>query len=149
MRRALLSLAACAASIVICPMARAEIQVGAATRVITPDPLLPVSGGMGGTKPTTEKRGELTARAVVFKKGDVPVAVVGLDLLGFPAVLGDRIRKKVPRIPAENILIGASHTHSASRLLRLPRRQRRPHGRPQIHGLRLRQGRRGDQRGDR
>ncbi|HWE36294.1 MAG TPA: hypothetical protein VG406_06950, partial [Isosphaeraceae bacterium] len=113
MRRALLSLAACAASILTSPAARAEIQVGAATRVITPDPLLPVSGGMGPTKPTTEKRGELTARAVVFKKGDVSVAVVGLDLLGFPAVLGDRVRKKVARIPAENILIGASHTHSA------------------------------------
>jgi hypothetical protein len=111
--RHLLSVAVCFVSIAVSHAARAEIQVGAATRVITPDPLLPVSGGMGPTKPATEKRGELTARAVVFKKGDVSVAVVGLDLLGFPAVLGDRVRKKVPRIPAENILIGASHTHSA------------------------------------
>jgi hypothetical protein len=93
--------------------ARAQIHVGAGTRIITPNQLLPVSGGMGPTKPANEKRGELTARAVVFKKGDVSVAVVGLDLLGFPAVLGDRVRKKVPRIPVENILIGASHTHSA------------------------------------
>ncbi len=35
------------------------------------------------------------------------------------------------------------------RLLRLPRRPRRPHRRPGVHRLRLRQGRRGDQRGDR
>jgi hypothetical protein len=41
------------------------------------------------------------------------VAVVGLDLLGFPSVLGDRVRAKVPRIPAESILIGSTHTHSA------------------------------------
>jgi hypothetical protein len=93
--------------------ARAEIQVGAATRVITPDPLLPVTGGMGPTKPTTEKRGELTARAMVLRKGETTVAFVSLDLLGFPSVLGDRVRTKVPRIPAANILIGASHTHSA------------------------------------
>lgn len=95
------------------PTARAELQVGAAVRVITPNPLLPVSGGMGPTRPALEKRGELTARAMVVRKGDVSVAVVSLDLLGFPAALGDRVRAKVNRIPANNILIGATHTHSA------------------------------------
>lgn len=93
--------------------ARAEVRVGAAVRVITPDPLLPVSGGMGIPKPAREKRGEITARAVVFRKGDVSVAVVALDLLGFPSVLGDRVRAKVGRIPADNVLIGSTHTHSA------------------------------------
>jgi len=92
---------------------RADLLAGAATRVITPDPLLPVSGGMGPTRPVKEKRGELTARALVFKKGDVAVGVVTLDLLGFPSVLGDRVRAQVPRIPAENILIASTHTHSA------------------------------------
>ena len=92
---------------------RAEIQVGAAYRVITPDPLLPVSGGMGAPNPAHEKRGELTARAIVFRKADVSVAVVSLDLLGFPSVLCDRVRAKVSRIPAANILIGSTHTHSA------------------------------------
>jgi hypothetical protein len=95
------------------PSARAEIRVGAAVRVITPDPLLPVSGGMEAPTPAREKRGELTARAVVFRKGDVSVAVVSVDVLGFPSVLGDRVRAKVGRIPAENILIGSTHTHSA------------------------------------
>ena len=68
---------------------------------------------MGAPKPASEKRGELTARAIVFRKGDVSVAIVSLDLLGFPSVLGDRVRAKVSRIPAENILIGSTHTHSA------------------------------------
>jgi len=95
------------------PAARAELQVGAAVRVITPDPLLPVSGGMGKPNPAREKRGEITARAIVFQKADVSVAVVSLDLLGFPSVLGDRVRAKVSRIPAQNILIGSTHTHSA------------------------------------
>src|SRR5581483_6872544 len=98
-----------------CPFAfaRAELQVGAAVRVITPDPLLPVSGGMGRPNPAKEKRGELTARAMVFRKGDVTVGVVALDLLGFPSVLGDRVRAKVSRIPASNILVASTHTHSA------------------------------------
>jgi hypothetical protein len=88
-------------------------MAGAAVRVITPDPLLPVSGGMGPTRPSKEKRGELTARALVFKKGDVSVAIVSLDLLGFPSVLGNRVAAKVSRIPASHILIGSTHTHSA------------------------------------
>ena len=96
------------------PVVRAaEFQAGAAVRVITPDPLLPVSGGLGIPKPTTEKKGELTARAVAFRSGEAVVGVVSLDLLGFPSVLGDRVRAKVNRIPADQILIAATHTHSA------------------------------------
>ncbi|HEV2474435.1 MAG TPA: hypothetical protein VGS41_17290, partial [Chthonomonadales bacterium] len=55
---------------------------GAAKRIITPDPLLPVSGGMGPTEPTHEKRGELTARALYLRKGETAIAIVSLDLLG-------------------------------------------------------------------
>ena len=92
--------------------ARAATEVGTGLRIITPDPLLPVSGGMGPTAPADQKEGELTARAVVFRRGDETVAFVSLDLLGFPSVLCDRVRVRVPRIPAANILIGATHTHS-------------------------------------
>src|SRR5882724_7983026 len=97
----------------VIPAARAEFQVGTAMRIITPDPLLPVSGGVGIPKPATEKKGELTARAIVFRQGDVSVAVVQLDLLGFPSVLGSRVCAQVPRLPKTNILIGSTHTHSA------------------------------------
>jgi hypothetical protein len=95
------------------PLAQAEIQVGAAVRVITPNPLLPVSGGMGAPNPAREKRGEITARALVLRKGDISVAIVSLDLIGFPSVLGDRVRARVSRIPTDHILIGSTHTHSA------------------------------------
>lgn len=91
----------------------AELQVGAGRRVITPNPLLPVTGGLGPTRPTREKQGDLTARAIVFRNGDTTVGIVALDLLGFPSVLCDRVREQVPRIPAKNILIGSTHTHSA------------------------------------
>jgi hypothetical protein len=90
-----------------------ELQVGAAMRVITPNPLLPVSGGMGIPNPTREKKGDLTARAIVFRNGDVSVAVIAVDLLGFPSALGDRVRAQASRIPADHILIGSTHTHSA------------------------------------
>jgi hypothetical protein len=111
-RRTLL-FALCLSALLSPPALADELSAGAAMRVITPDPLLPVSGGFGPTKPTSEKRGELTARALVLSKGDTSVAVVVLDVLGFPSVLGDRVRAKVNRIPPQNILVSATHTHSA------------------------------------
>src|SRR5687767_11794306 len=89
------------------------LSAGAAKRIITPNPLLPVSGGLGPTRPAKEKRGDITARALYLKRGDTAVAIVGLDLLGFPSVLGDRVRARVPRLNPANILIGSTHTHSA------------------------------------
>src|ERR1039457_7043235 len=44
-------------------------EAGAAMRTITPDPLLPISGGMGIPSPAKSKQGELTARAMVFRAG--------------------------------------------------------------------------------
>jgi len=88
-------------------------RAGAALRVVTPDPLLPVSGGMGEPRPVREKYGDLFARAVVLENNGVRVAFVSLDFLGWPGVLCDRIRKQVPGIPPENILIASTHTHSA------------------------------------
>jgi hypothetical protein len=93
--------------------AKTGLLAGAARRIITPNPLLPVSGGMGPTHPTREKKGDITARALYLRKDDTAVAIVGLDLLGFPMVLGNRVRARVPRIPATNILIGSTHSHSA------------------------------------
>ena len=100
--------------------ARGEILAGASIRIITPDPLLPVSGGMGPTRPAREKRGDLTARALVLRQGDVTVGIVALDLLGFPSVLADRVRARVPRIAADRIVIGSTHTHSAPDCYALP-----------------------------
>lgn len=90
-----------------------EFKAGAAVRVITPDPLLPVSGGVGSPNPVKEKKGDLYVRALVLEKGEVRVAIVGIDNLGWPAVLGDRSRALVKKINPENILIGVTHTHSA------------------------------------
>jgi hypothetical protein len=90
-----------------------DFYAGASLRVITPDPLLPVSGGIGQPNPVNEKKGDLFARALVLKKGNTIVAIVSVDNIGWPGVLGDRSRALVKGIAPENILIGATHTHSA------------------------------------
>ncbi len=91
----------------------ADLQVGVGQRVITPDPLLPISGGVGIPRPAEKKLGDLTARAVALKDGETTVVLVSLDLLGFPRVLCDRVRALVPNVVADNILISSTHTHSA------------------------------------
>lgn len=94
-------------------LSASDFMVGTGSRIITPDPLLPVSGGMGPTKPAREKQGDLMARALVVQNGETSAAIVSLDLLGFPSVLCNRVRAKVPRLDPKNILIGSTHTHSA------------------------------------
>lgn len=91
----------------------AAFRAGVAVRNVTPEPLLPVSGGLGPTRPATQKQGELTVRALVLENDGVRVAFVSTDFLGFPAVLGDRVRALVKELPGDHLLIGATHTHSA------------------------------------
>src|SRR6266850_1908711 len=91
----------------------AEFRAGIAFRNVTPDPLLPVSGGVGPSHKVTRKEGELNVRALVLEQDKTRVAIVSADFLGFPATLGNKVRAGIKEIPAQNILIGATHTHSA------------------------------------
>ncbi len=100
--------------------AAAEFRAGIAVRKVTPDPLLPVTGGVGGANPVTRKIGELTVRALALENGGNKVVVVGADFLGFPSVLCARVRALVKTVPAQNILIGSTHTHSAPDMYGFP-----------------------------
>ncbi|WP_202911983.1 hypothetical protein [Arenibacter aquaticus] len=90
-----------------------ELRVGAAKRIITPSPLISVSGGVGTPRPASIKKGDLFVRAMVLESGEERIAIVNVDNLGWPAALGDRSRALIKGIPKKNILIGATHTHSA------------------------------------
>jgi hypothetical protein len=100
--------------------ATAAFRAAIAVRNVTPDPLLRVVGGVGAGEPVTGKAGELTVRALVFEQGTTRVAIVSVDSLGFPGVLCNKVRAGVKGIPPENILIGATHTHSAPDLYGFP-----------------------------
>jgi hypothetical protein len=90
-----------------------QFRAAIAVRNVTPDPLLPVSGGVGPSNPTKKKSGELTVRALVLESSGTRVAICSTDFLGFPGVLCNRVRAQVSGISPRNILIGATHTHSA------------------------------------
>ncbi len=87
-------------------------KAGAAMRNITPKTLIPISGGMGTPEMPTGIKGELTVRAFVLEKGSTRIAIVSVDNIGWPAYLGDRSRKLIKGIAPENVLIGATHSHS-------------------------------------
>lgn len=106
-------IAASFAALFVAASAFAEFSAGIAVRVVTPDPLLPVSGGMGTPAPVKETRGDLTVRALVIDKDGEKLAIVAADFIGFPRVHGDKARALVKGIPADHILIGSTHTHSA------------------------------------
>jgi hypothetical protein len=91
----------------------AEFRAAIAVRNVTPDPLIPVSGGIGPSGPVNRKFGELTVRALVLENDGMRVAICSTDFLGFPGVLCSKVREQVPSIPSEHILIGATHNHSA------------------------------------
>ncbi len=98
----------------------AEFRAAIAVRNVTPDPLLPVSGGAGPSRPASRKIGELTVRALVVENDDTRVAICSTDFLGFPGVLCSKVRRQhrkaslkgVPGIDPKNILIAATHNHS-------------------------------------
>ncbi|MFP6580958.1 MAG: hypothetical protein VCD00_00215 [Candidatus Hydrogenedentota bacterium] len=101
-------------------VADAELRAGMGIRNVTPDPLLPISGGGGEPIPSNDKRGELEIRALVVEQGDTRVAIVNAPYIGFPRVLGDRVRDRVKSIPGSNIVIGATHSHSAPEMYAFP-----------------------------
>ncbi len=93
--------------------AGAEFRAAIAVRDVTPDPLLPVSGGVGPTNPANRKIGKLTVRALTLENDGTRISIYSTDFPGFPGVLCDKVRRQVRGIPPENILIGATHNHSA------------------------------------
>jgi hypothetical protein len=100
--------------LLVMPVADAgPFQAGAAKRMITPDPLLPLSAGAGPPREVVEKKGDLWVRALVLENSGTRVAVVSVDSLGWPGPLGDRARSRMQDIAPENVMIGATHTHSA------------------------------------
>lgn len=98
--------------IFLAPAQAQTLKAGAAMRDITPDHLIPISGGMGTPEIPAGFQGKLTVRAFVLGKGSTRIAIVGVDNIGWPAFLGDRSRKLIKGIAPENILIGATHAHS-------------------------------------
>ncbi|MCX6924004.1 MAG: hypothetical protein NT154_12465 [Verrucomicrobia bacterium] len=69
----------------------AGLRAGIAVRTVNPDPLLPVSGGVGPSHPVNRREGDLTVRALVLEQEGTLVAIVSADFLGLPSHLLARV----------------------------------------------------------
>lgn len=87
------------------------LQAGAARVKITPDKL-PYLAGYSVNRRAEEVHDDVYASAVVIQSGEARIAIVSCDLIGLlrPAVVD--IRGRVTSVPAGNILIACTHTHS-------------------------------------
>ncbi|MCC6508639.1 MAG: neutral/alkaline non-lysosomal ceramidase N-terminal domain-containing protein [Pirellulaceae bacterium] len=91
-------------------------QAGAAKQIITPKEPMWMSGYGGRDTISSGKLSELYAKALLLKASDQPAGLVlSLDLVGIDRTLSKRIRQAIGEklsIPADNVLIATSHTHS-------------------------------------
>src|SRR5688572_30171904 len=93
----------------------AVFKVGFAERDITPDIGMEQPGGYGKSYHRTF-HDPCKVRAVVFDDGKQRVALVGIDILFITRHLTKEVRAEIQKrcgIKAENILLGASHSHSS------------------------------------
>jgi len=92
-----------------------ELKAGAALTNITPPLGIPIIGNFGRQTAATV-HDELHARALVVDDGERKVAIVVCDLLGLRGTVSTEARKQIREktgIPEENVLVAATHTHSA------------------------------------
>jgi hypothetical protein len=90
------------------------LQVGFGVGDITPDIGMEMPGGFFKRK-GTGVRDKLIAAACVVHDGERTVALVGLDALFITRPTVEAARRMVQRatkVPGENVLIGANHTHT-------------------------------------
>jgi neutral ceramidase len=98
---------------------KAALRAGAATSNITPELGGEVVGGFAPF-PCTHIHDELHARALVLDDGKTKLALVVCDLLGMHRSVSLQARQWIEKeagIPAANVLISCTHTHSATNAL--------------------------------
>lgn len=95
------------------------LRAGAAVSDITPGLGESIVGGFSPF-PSKDIHDELKARCIVIDDGQTKIALVVCDLLGFHRSLSIEARRQIlaqSGIRPENVLISATHTHSASSAL--------------------------------
>lgn len=113
------------ASVFAADAPKAPLMAGAAMSNITPELGGEVVGGFA-PYPCTHIHDELHARCLVLDDGKTKLALVVCDLLGLHRSVSVAAREMIEKetgIPAANVLISGTHTHSAVNALGGPVRQ--------------------------
>src|SRR5271154_1379553 len=92
------------------------LRAGAARVKLDPPGGLAMLGYGGRVGPNNGVHDDLAAQALVLDDGISKIAIAGVDLLALGARIADDIRERAAArtgIPADSILVCATHTHSA------------------------------------
>jgi len=87
------------------------IMAGACSAVITPTKTVWMAGGERGQNKGVHD--DIFCRALVLKSGKETLAIVSVDLIGFMNADLQEVRKNLKSVPAERLLVAATHDHSA------------------------------------
>ncbi len=101
------------------PLTAEGLRAGAATSNITPPLGVPIVGGFAPF-PATHVHDELHARCLVVADGKTTIAIVICDVLGMNSNVTQEARRLIEQatgIPANHVLVAATHTHSAGSAL--------------------------------
>lgn len=94
----------------------AEFRAGAAAVDVTPQEFPVIVVGSMLSRTATEVHSPLFAKAIVLDDGETRLAIVVVDTCAMPRSLLDEVKATAAKstgIAAENMLISATHTHSA------------------------------------
>src|SRR5437588_8930518 len=94
------------------------LQVGFGVGDITPSPGMEMPGGFFKRK-GKGAADKLLAVACVVHDGTTPIALVGIDTLFITRPTVEVARRQIQKetqIPGDNVLIGASHTHTGGQI---------------------------------
>jgi len=112
------ALAAVLAFLLLCPLhsdaGEGFLDAGIGSVDITPTEPVVLAGSPSRLK-STSISSRLYARALVLSDGKQKVAIVTLDTLKYPVEHSERARRQIEKttgIPAANVIICSSHTHS-------------------------------------
>lgn len=103
-------------------------RAGAARNVITPEIGCRIAGYYE-ERIAVDIHDDLYAKAIVLESTDTLIAIAECDLIGIRRELADQVKamaSEMTGIPAENILVGATHTHFGPTLAR---------GENKVHGV--------------
>ncbi len=102
------------------PIQAGELRAGAATSNITPDMGVVLDGTIMKIGPARHVHDELHARCLVLDDGETKLAIAICDVTMMEASIVEEAKALLREhldLPPENILIAATHTHSAPRAI--------------------------------
>ncbi len=103
----------CASLLLPGGLVSADLTAGAAKKPITPKSAGQYLAGLDANRRATGVHDDIYCRCLAISDGNTTIAIASLDLIGLLPTHVAAIRAKVADLPLSNLVIAATHVHSA------------------------------------